>query len=214
MKHAFFASATFAAAVLFSTAAQAVVIDYSVLSGLPNYGVVPSGIGSSASATLDYKTLNGFGNGSVSTPYVEFWNGGYSSDDAIFASYNGGVLQVTLSAAPGLNISSLILNLGGYFNTNQTVEYRVYDGAYNLLLSDSAFDITGANGGTALALVLNTSTAIFQMGFDWNSGINMLEYNTVNANPSAVPLPGALVLFGTALAGVAGISRRRRKKAA
>jgi hypothetical protein len=212
MKHAFFASATFAVAVLFSTAAQAVVVEYSDLVPLANYGVVPAGFGSSPSANLDYSTLNGFGNAAVVTPYVEFWNGFYSGDDAIFASYNGGVLQVKLDAAPGLNLTSLMLNLGGYPNINKTVEYRVYDGAYNLLYSDNAFNIAGTNGGTALAFALNTSTAIFQMGFDWNSGVNMLEYQT--ANVSAVPVPGALVLLSTGLAGFAGLARRRRQKKA
>jgi hypothetical protein len=212
MKHALFASATFAAAVLLSTAAQAVVVDYSNVAPLINYGDVPNGFGSTASATLDYSTLNGFGNATVANSNVDFWNGEYSNDDAIFATYNGGVLQVKFTAGAGQNLTSLMLNLGGYFNANRNVEYRVYDGAFNLLYSNPSFNISGAAGGSVLAFALSGSTAIFQMGVDWNAGINMLEYKT--ANVSAVPIPGALLLLGSAVAGMAGVGRLRRKKAA
>jgi hypothetical protein len=211
MKYALIASATLAAAVWCAPAAHAVVVDYSNVKPLADYGVLLAGYGSSATATLEYSTVDSFGNGTVYTPYVSFWNGGYSGDDAIFASTNGRVLQVKLNAAPGLNLTSLALNLGGYFNTNKTVAYRVYDGAFNLLFQSNAFNISGANGGTALAFALNTSTVIFQTGFDWNTGINKLEYAT--AAPSTVPIPGALILLGTALAGAAGASRRRKKAA-
>jgi hypothetical protein len=215
MKLGLVASTAVAAVMFLSSSAQAVVVDYSNLTGVGNGGAVTN-YGSSAEAEVTYSTLGGivgFGNNnSVLYSSAAYWNiANYSGDKAIYSVTDGNILQVKLDAASGSNITSLALNLGAYPDENQSINYRVFDGAFNQLFSGTGLFVSGTTGAV-LNFALNSSTVIFQMGTDWNVGINQLTYET--SNVAAVPIPGALLLFGTAVAGLAGAARRRRKQAA
>ena len=201
--------------------AWAVSVDYSGAAPLADFDPLPQTYGDNAGiADFTYRTLNTGNNwGSSATvlaSHVEFWNGSYSGDDAIFAADSANAkFELRIDAAAGLELTGVEIDFGGWPNSDHTVEYRLFDAAWNSLGIDPAFKILGAvTPGNTLALALNTSGFILQFGDDWNAGVNAVRYTYGPAGPvSAVPIPGALALFGSGLAGLLGVARRRKRAA-
>jgi hypothetical protein len=206
---------------LASTSASAIVVDYSDAAPLSDFDPLPQSFGDTpGTADFSYRTLNtgnNWGSGAtVLAPHVEFWNGFYSGDDAIFAADSGSAkFELRIDAAAGLQLTGIEIDFGGWPNVDHTVEYRLFDAGWNSLGTDASFTILGATiPGNTIALALNTTSFVLQFGDDWNAGVNEVRYTVGPAGPvSAVPVPGALVLLGTGLAGLIGFGRRRKTAA-
>ncbi len=108
--------------------------------------------------------------------------------------------------APMVAISAV--NIGGGPNQAGT-EIRFFDGLDNEMFAGSYF-VPGTGGNTA---TYNTWDRLFFSGI---TGIQKLEINlrgsgaidNLSYNVSIVPVPAAVWLFGTALLGFIGLSRR------
>jgi hypothetical protein len=200
--------------------ASAATVDFSG-AGVNNNDLVSQAYGDTADVNLSYRTLGALNNwGPGATQYictdcntVRYWNTAtFSTDQAIFAAIGDGKLEVRLDAAPGLAFSSVAFHLGTWpgGDTNDS-EYRIYSGAGVLLQSLAPVPISGSSAGLLVTFSPpnpDVTSIIFQLGDNWNRGINSLSYETV----SAVPLPGALLLMGSGLAGLIGLGRRRFKE--
>jgi hypothetical protein len=148
-------------------------------------------------------------NGDPGTPIISFFSpvavdakNGFSSIDSTGGG-NGVFHSLTVSVPTGFAFKSLVFDtlkaddifITGFFN-GTTVGTYLNDDLKN-----------GLNEFTALALNGSLFTSLVLFSEDGFSQIKQFEISGL----TPVPLPGALVLFGSALVGV-GILGRRRKK--
>jgi hypothetical protein len=137
------------------------------------------------------------------------WNNGfgtstYLSTDNTLASY----LTLTADAGFLVNLSSITLDIDDLFGASNTGVVDIFAGGIpgvgdTALLSLS---ITG-NAPVTTALALLGGEFTIRMS-NWNYGVQGLSFAQVN---SVVPIPAALPLFASALAGL-GVLQWRRKK--
>jgi len=200
------------AAVSFAMPALATTVDFTG-AGAGNYAVVSQSYGDSAEADLTYRTLAGGNNwgqtATQSANVVDYWaDANYSGDQAIFAAANSNKLELGLLAGSGLGFTSVTFKLGSYPNATQSAAFKLFDAGWNLLASNDTLSIDGATGAL-VSLAVNTTALYFQMGDNWNTGIQSVSYQT--AAVAATPIPAALPLFATALGAMGFAARRRRK---
>ena len=109
----------------------------------------------------------------------------------------GGSQQITISFQQAVNITDIFLL--DLFSSERTGEIAMIDGVQysgpNLLAG--GFFETGFNG-------LGITSILFSGNFD-----SFSDYAVAAVEVSAVPLPGAAILFGSALLGFFGFKRRR-----
>jgi len=175
-------------------------IDYSVLSPRNDYGAVVAGDGNKADLALSYRTLNP--DFSIASSRVSFWNTGYSDlAAALFADFNGGIMEITLTPIGNNTVTLNSFMLGSYFGgpARTASVFRVTDGTTTLWSSEPYNYALNAS-----AAVINVGVSASQLrllvGTDWNLGVNLLDYTTRGEN-SAIPEPSSafLVLGASAL---------------
>ena len=139
-------------------------------------------------------------------------------ETAAYSSVRSG--SVAYNFQGGANTLSILWGSPDSYNNLQF--YDGESGTGNLLstLSASGFGFTGsdltppATGGLAHDLVTFTSTATF-LSVVLSSTQAAFEYAgltaALNDTPVPTPLPPALLLFGSALVGLAALGRRRRR---
>lgn len=161
------------------------------------------GFGSSGPVTLNWDPLNDSGTRLLN------WLGSYSGRDAAYCS-TGTDCQLNLNVAAGNTVTLESFFLGGWPDTDRTIAWSVID------LTDSSVVVSAVgaavSGTTGLVVNVNaTSSTGFAVLFGpdgFNGGINDITYSFSNGTP--IPTPGALALFGTAIAGF-GLALRLRR---
>lgn len=109
----------------------------------------------------------------------------------------GGSQQITISFQQAVDITDIFLL--DLFSSERTGEIAIIDGAQysgSNLLAGGFFE-TGFNG-------LGITSIVFSGNLD-----SFSDYAVAAIEVSAVPLPGAAILFGSALLGFFGFKRRR-----
>jgi hypothetical protein len=192
------------------TAAQAYVINFDNLQPFNDYDPIPSGYGSNANVTVSYQTLYPDFNPALN--YAEIWNGGYANlNTAVYAGYQGGILDITLTANnPSQSVTLNSFNVAAYSTGNYTRKadiFKVIDGDGNVLINYGLIDISGLIANTLYPNVSANSVSIL-LGYDWNNGINNINFST---SASTVPVPAAVWLFGSGLFGLLGLKRKFSK---
>ena len=140
--------------------------------------------------TLDFGTSGPLTAGSTSG----------SVKDSISYIYNFTLAQAT----------SVVVNLSSSSNLNLTPASFLLYSAGGALKATSVFSTTQPGSLQIGAALLGAGSYYFQVNTAYvkNSSVNGV------GNLSAVPLPGALVLFGSGLVGLAAFARGRKKTAA
>ena len=164
--------------------------------------------GSTAVVTVSYQSL--YIDGSQYDASASTWNNGYSNlNSAIYSDYYAGLLAITLTANnPAANVTLNSFEVGGYYQTNQTANVlEVVNGSNpaDVLLNyaTSPVTISGATEQTFAPAITGNSLEII-LGSTWDLGVNNISYTY-----TATPIPGALWLAGSALAGLIGLGRRK-----
>ena len=193
------------AALTFSLSAQATLIDFtddSWLTAINAGGGTTATIGNATlTANTGYLTFNANDNaGCIAGQPIN----GLTCDGDGIGIYNdeiseGGSQQVTVSFNEAVNISNIFLL--DLFSSEQTGEIAIIDGIEyfgdNLLAG--GFYATGYTGQGITSLTFSGNLDSFS------------DYAVAGIEVSAVPLPGAVVLFGTALLGFFGVGASRRR---
>ena len=131
------------------------------------------------------ETSAGFNNGPINGGFTDTWN-----------------FTVSKPVTGAASVTNIGIN-----NTNISGFKAVIDGTYQLLT-------TTANG------VLNTASGVFNLATGGHyltisgTGANGASYGgnlAVSTSVGAVPVPGAVWLFGSALAGLVGLTRKKAK---
>lgn len=190
--------------------AQAATINFDALKPFNNYDPVPTGYGSTADVAVSYSSLNL--NGTTAYNDVLLWNSGYATlNSAAFAHTSGLLLSITLTAInPSQAVKLESFDVAAYPGpgnfTRNASDLRVVDGTNpaNIFVDYAPYAVPGDAPHTFAPGVTAHSVRII-LGTDWNNGINNITFNV-----AAVPLPGAVWLFGSALAGL-GLTRKSRK---
>lgn len=192
--------------LFFSVAAQAAYIDFTDRSWQTAINA-----GSGTTATIDnvtlaastgYLTFNAYDNagciaGQPDNGLACFGDGIGIRDDEIT---QGGFQQITVSFKEAVNITNIFLL--DLFSNEKTGEIAVINGTQysgdNLL--PGGFYATGFTGEGITSLVFSGNLDSFS------------DYAVAAIEVSTVPLPGAFVLFGSALLGFFGIGVNRRRR--
>jgi hypothetical protein len=196
--------------------AQAGTINFDALQPFNNYAYVPDGYGSTADVSVTYQTL--WTDGSLANSHAMLWNAGFANlNTVVFADNPVTLLEITLTA---VNPNSMVLlnsfDVGAYFDTNASYkaprpasDLRVVDGNNNVLINYVPFSVPFDIAQTLMPNVAANSLSII-LGTDWNNGINNISFDTTSV--SAVPLPPALWLFGSASLMGLGLLRKKAQK--
>jgi len=125
------------------------------------------------------------------------------------------------SIAPGLQVDSITFDVLNYTDSGTTTDQRTFywlqDGGYGAAGTDlvgQSIDILGSFPvslfAAALPLTSNNSVYAFnQSGFNLTGDGGTWDYE-IQFSVSPVPVPAAVWLFGTALVGLVGFSKRRK----
>lgn len=157
-----------------------------------------------------------------------FWSTDYSDLTNVLYVNNptGQNEYIDFVATPGSQVTLDSFDLGNYYGIGQSTQYHIYDLADTTSSLVSATNISVSYPGHDEYVVGLTSTTGFRLVFDsnlFNNGIDNISFDggpapapeppIINGGaPAPVPEPATMLLFGTGLIGLAGISKRRKKK--
>jgi hypothetical protein len=198
--------------------AQAATIDFDSLAGSPDYSNIPDNYGSTPAVTVSYRTLDP---SLVETdPNLDFWNSNYGDlQNIAFAVNNGGIAEIRFDANnPGELVTLTSFDMGGWFEVNRTNGLmRILNGSGAVLL-----DYVADNGGNPVPVLgagpshshflanVSASTLILQWGYDWDIGIDNIEFSTVPGD--VVPEPGSVMLMALGAAALVVGRRLQTRK--
>lgn len=204
----FVQSLLLAGAVLSASPVFASVINFDGALPFANYSSVPTGFGSTSDVTVNYSTLNPDGSKAFNDALL--WNTGYATlNSAVFAHSNGYLLDITLTASSGKNVTLNSFDVAAYpgpanFTRNAT-DLRLLNEDGTILADyapvGSPFPVPGNSPYTFSPAVTSQSISII-LGKDWDNGIN-----NINFSVSAVPIPAAAWLLLSGIFGLGVISR-------
>jgi hypothetical protein len=166
----------------------------------------------------------------AATVYLPFLTPGDSAPLNADTEYNGSgfhttgnnsdIFAFTYSALPNLNptsYSTTNITLGGSGYSNLNVSWIWVDGATTII---NAINGLGGIGGQIPASLPLLGAGTYFLVFDWvvpngTAGLYTFKIQTPFVeNNTQLPLPPALLLFGSALAGLTVLGRRKRQGAA
>jgi hypothetical protein len=114
---------------------------------------------------------------------------------------------------------AVLMHLGGIFDVSSfSVNASSFDGQSFGGLYNPTLDFLDINGNSVASVAYNLVGSVFSASLSTQlHGVTDVVlaggalYNNISFNVTAVPVPGAIWLFGSALMGFMGVSRRNKK---
>ncbi len=148
-------------------------------------------------------------------PGLLFWATDYN--DLVNVAWTSGndsssIAEIFLSPTPGNKVTLNSFDLGAFSNTQRDSQYTILDGAMNELFSSGTIPI-GIQPGNLHNTFTPNLTSHDGIRIQWgpsafNVGIDNVDFTVM---PAAVPVPSAMLLFGTGIAGLVGWRWRQSK---
>jgi hypothetical protein len=197
---------TMIAAWLAATPAAATTVDFSG-QGTADGDAVSYIVNSEA--VFNFATASDFSLMGFITPNVRYrQTADYSGDQALYTASDGGVFLLGVDAKPGVVFTSFTFDFGSQPNQSHVMQYAVATWPGRDPIGSGVSFVSGTTGGLLTFSGLNLTGILLQFGTSQNVGLRSLSYTT--AAVTATPIPGTLVLFGTGLAGLGTLARRKR----
>ena len=134
----------------------------------------------------------------------------YSGDQALYPAYDGGIFTMAIDANPGVVFTSFTFDFGGQPNQSLAMQYFVATWPSHAPIANNPFFFVDGTAGSLVTLTnLNLTGILLEFGSSKNVGLRSVSY-TVAAPVATTPIPGAVVLLGTGLAGLGALARRKR----
>lgn len=185
----------------------------STTNGPFSYGM---GNGFTPNITTDYAT-RAIATGDIDVNRLSWWNSSYGDlTNVAYPSYNSRFFgEVTLTPEAGFAVKLNGFDLAGWPQANyagQTI--RIFDDV-GMLQEFTNFTVLGAGPSHSpfsfTDLISRSGSLRIQYGFNsWHVGIDNIHFDQV----SPVPIPGAILLFGSGLAALAAFGRLKKRMTA
>jgi len=159
-------------------------------------------------AFVDFDVHDSLGSGGTSTSDFVLYSASpnYSGSAALYSPIETDYFHLYMTPQPGRTITGITFDLGGTADT--TAHYGIFGNFFSLLQEDDA-SISGTTGGLVSLTGFTASSMIFEFT-GTGVGIRSISFTTV-ATTSSTPIPGALLMFGTGLAGLGLLARRKNQ---
>lgn len=172
-------------------------------------GYISQSYGDQAGVDVSFRYYNTSG---VYTSSLYTWTSGY--DDLPFAAWtgsNGGgdKAQVELASVGGSSVTLNSFRLGSWESAGagRTETVKVYElgVAIPVYVFSGLIGVNNVSNLFSFSNLTSTSGYLIEWSAPWWTAISAVNYDVV---PSSVPVPSAVWLFGSALAGIVARSRR------
>ena len=142
---------------------------------------------------------------STTTPdNLFFWATGFSDLTNVAYGNDGATAEVFLNPSSGFQVTLNSFDLGAY-NGNRVTQWTILDGLGTELASSGPITVSGTTATTVSPGLTSPTGFQIQWGPDaYNVAIDNIDF-------TVVPLPAALPLFLSALAGFGLMARRRNR---
>jgi hypothetical protein len=205
-KFAIFAVLVAAAPVIAGTT----VLDFAGNAACADGAPVIASYGDTPDVDVSYLTRQGAGNTSVVSPFMVWWDSGFSDLQGVITGNQVSEIRLELLSS-GKNITLNSFDTGRFAGAFLT-DLRVYDLGWNLLwtVTDQFAPVSGARLCYAPA-VMSASGLIIQHGpGSENRGLDNIVFTVTNvAGGAAVPEPSGWIMLIAGF-GITGAALRRR----
>jgi hypothetical protein len=172
-----------------------------------NYGDTPGSI------DVTYSHRVSPGNTAADEPSLKFWDNNYG--DLQNVAWGGstetpGVAEIRLTPLAGWTVTLNSFDFGPWM-VSQNTQYTIFDGAYNVLFTNSIL-VPGGSHSHLTPGLSNPNGLILQWNNPYNVAIDNFDFTASTIEPSPVPEPATALLLGSGILALARSRSRRRRQ--
>jgi hypothetical protein len=175
-----------------------------------NSAFIDQSYGDGTGIDVTYRHRVGSGNTVADEPSLKFWNTGYG--DLTNVAWGGstevpGVAEIRLTPLSGFTVTLNSFDFGPWV-VSQNTQYTIFDGAYNVLFTNSIV-VPGGGHSHLTPGLSNPNGLILQWNNPYNVALDNFDFTVASPEPSPIPEPATALLLGS---GILVLARSRRRR--